>query len=263
MKSLDQLDAWIAAKLRAWSSRIPGTPKNPELLEIRRDILNDVRDHIQPRGEGKSVFPYNAVSIHIAAQDASRSTLFEQAFTDGELQQTISALLAEAGAPQPALQVNVDVSEDAALASTGHVFRIDYARTEAAAPAPAVGSARPNAKLTVVGGEAEAPGYSIERDRVNIGRMKEVLSNKDGLRRRNDIAFAETESTVSREHAIIRFDPLTGRFRLYDDKSARGTIVFRDGRRFVVPKGPAHGFELRSGDEIHLGSARLRFDIIP
>jgi FHA domain len=261
MKSLDQLDAWIANKVRAWSSRIPGTPKNPELLEIRRDILNDVRDHIEPRGEGKSVFPYNTLSIHIAAQDSSRRTLFEQAFTDGELAQTIAALVAEAGARQASLEVSVAVTEDAALASSGHAFRIDYANAKSAAAAPAAHGTRPNAKLTVIGGEADAAEYAVDRDRVNIGRMKEVVSDKDGLRRRNDVSFAESESTVSREHAFIRFDRESNRFRLYDDKSQRGTIVFRDGRRFVVPKGPAHGFELRSGDEIHLGSGRLRFEI--
>ena len=50
MKSLEQLDSWISSKVRAWSSRISGAPKSAELLEIRRDILNDIRDHIQPRG---------------------------------------------------------------------------------------------------------------------------------------------------------------------------------------------------------------------
>jgi hypothetical protein len=261
MKSIDQLDVWIANKVRARSSRMPGTPKNAELLEIRRDILNTVRDHIEPRGEGKSVFPYNSLSIYIAAQDSARRTLFEQAFTDGELEQTIAALLAEAGAPQPSLRVSVVVSEDAAPVSSGHVFRIDYANTKTAAPVPGGRTVRPTAQLVVIGGETEAAEYVIDRDRINIGRMKEVVSDKDGLRRRNDVSFAESESTVSREHAFIRFDPETSRFRLYDDKSQRGTIVFRDGRRFVVPKGPAHGFELRSGDEIHVGSGRLRFEI--
>ncbi len=75
------------------------------------------------------------------------------------------------------------------------------------------------------------------------------------------MAFAETETTVSREHAAIRYDSDTGKFRLYDSGSQRGTRVFRDGRRFEVTKDPAYGFQLRSGDEIHLGDAWLRFDV--
>lgn len=264
MKSLEYLDGWIANKIRAWSARIPGTPKSQELLEIRRDILNDVREHIQPRGEGKTLFPYNVIAIEMAAENSSRRAVLGQAFgQDNDLEQTISALLQEARCPQPAnLQLTVTVTEDADVAASGRLFRIDYSSVKAAtAPTAASITARPPAKLTVVRGEADEPEYRIDADRVNIGRLKEVVSDKDGLRRRNHVSFGETETTVSREHAFIRYDSDTGKFRLYDSMSARGTIVFRDGRRFEVPKGPAHGFQLRSGDEIHLGTARLRFEI--
>jgi hypothetical protein len=258
MKSLEQLDSWISSKVRAWSSRISGAPQSAELLEIRRDILNDVRDHIQPRGQGKSVFPYNTISIRIAAEDAGQQALLEQAFTqDDDLEQTISALLIEAGCSLPAgLHTTVVVAE-----GVEPKFRVDYSNVKSPAAAPAIPNSRPAAKLTVILGEADATEHIIDSDRVNIGRLKEVISDKDGLRRRNHISFSETETTVSREHAFIRYDSESGKFRLYDSMSQRGTNVFRDGRRFEVPKGPTHGFQLRSGDEIHLGSARLRFDI--
>ena len=264
MKSLDQLDSWITSKVRAWSARISGSPPSRELLEIRRDILNDVRDHIEPRGEGKSIFPYNVISIHIGAEDSSQQALLEQAFTqDNELEQTISALLTEAGCPPPAaLEVSITVAEQPPAASTGRAFRIDYSNTKTAASAAAPAqNVRPGARLTVLSGQAEETEYIIASDRINIGRLREVVSDKDGLRRRNDVSFAETETTVSREHAYIRYDVESGKFRLYDSMSQRGTNVFREGRRFQVPKGPTHGFQLRSGDEIHLGAARLRFDI--
>jgi hypothetical protein len=262
MKSLEQLDSWISSRVRTWSSRFSGAPKSRELLEIRRDILNDVRDHIQPRGEGKCLFPYNAMSIHIGAQDATQQTILEEAFShDNELQQTISALLAEAGCFLPAgLQVTVAVSQEPASQPDGPAFRIDYSNKKSDTTLP-LQSVRPLAKLTVIRGQADATEYVIDSDRVNIGRLQEVISDKDGLRRRNHVSFAETETTVSREHAFIRYDAESGKFRLYDSMSQRGTNVFRDGRRFEVPKGPTHGFQLRSGDEIHLGGARLRFDI--
>jgi hypothetical protein len=259
MKSLDQLDSWITHKVRAWSSRLSGAPESRELLEIRRDILNDVRDHIQPRGEGKNVFPYNVISIQIATEDSTQQVLLEQAFSqDNELQQTITALLAEAGCIPPAgMQVTIEIAE-----SAGPPLRIAYSNSKSAAT-PAKPAERPNAKLTILSGQADGTEYIIAGDRINIGRLKEVISDKDGLRRRNDVSFDETETTVSREHAYIRYDAESGKFRLYDSMSQRGTNVFREGRRFEVPKGPTHGFQLRSGDEIHLGSARLRFDITP
>ncbi len=89
--------------------------------------------------------------------------------------------------------------------------------------------------------------------------MKEVVGEKEGLRRRNDVAFAENETSVSREHAVIRYDQQSGRYRLYDTGSQRGTVVFRSGRKLDVPRGSA-GVQLRSGDEIHLGNARLLFE---
>ena len=262
MRSLEQLDLWITNKVRAWSSRISGAPPSRELLEIRRDILNHIRDRIQPRGEGKSLFPYNTVSIRLSAEDSTQRALLEEAFAqDNELEQTVSALLTEAGCSSPAgLHVTVAVSQEPDLTTAGPAFHIDYSNVKSAA-SHAIRTARPNAKLTVIRGQADAAEYIMDSDRVNIGRLKEVISGKDGLRRRNDVSFAETETTVSREHAFIRYDPETGKFRLYDSMSQRGTSIFREGRRFEVPKGPTHGFQLRSGDEIHLGAARLRFDM--
>jgi hypothetical protein len=260
MRSLEQLDSWITAKMRAWSSRISGVSRSPEILEIRRDILNDVRDHIQPKGEGKNVFPYNSISIQVASESSDHASVLKRALSeDNDLEQTISALLTEAGCNARGLRVVVSVFEDPVLAFEARPFRIDYLNSKLP-PTDAIAKPRPKAKLIVIRGQADAAEYTFDVDRINIGRLKEVFSEKDGLRRRNDVAFAETETTVSREHAFIHYDPEAGKFRLYDCTSQRGTNVFRDGRRFQIPKGPIRGFQLRSGDEIHLGDARLRFE---
>jgi pSer/pThr/pTyr-binding forkhead associated (FHA) protein len=74
------------------------------------------------------------------------------------------------------------------------------------------------------------------------------------------VAFAETETTVSREHAHIRYDAESGKYRLYDSGSQRGTSIFRDGRRLEAPR--VRGVQLRSGDEIHVGDARVRFETV-
>jgi len=262
MRSIDQLDAWITTKVRAWSSKISGTPRSTDLIEIRRDILNDVRDHIEPKGGGKLVFPYNTIAIHLAAETDRRREMLEGAFReDNDLEETISALLREAGCAPPAgLHVAVSVGEAQALEDTEHALHIDYSNSKNTAK-ERLPDSRPHAKVTVLRGEADAAEYAINADRTNLGRLKEVVGDRDGLRRRNDVAFSENETTVSREHAFIRYEVETGKFRIYDSMSQRGTSVFREGRRFVVPKGPTRGFQLRSGDEIHLGDARLRFEI--
>jgi pSer/pThr/pTyr-binding forkhead associated (FHA) protein len=63
---------------------------------------------------------------------------------------------------------------------------------------------------------------------------------------------------VSRKHAHIRFDG--SEYRLCDDSSEYGTRVFRDGRSIDVPPGNRRGEKLRSGDEIYVGRACLRFE---
>jgi len=64
---------------------------------------------------------------------------------------------------------------------------------------------------------------------------------------------------VSRVHAHITVDREAEEYRLFDDNSADGTVLFREGRRFDLPPGPRRGVTLKNGDEIYLGQARLRF----
>jgi hypothetical protein len=261
MRSLEQLDRWIAGKVKHWTSRISGAPHSRELLEIRRDILEDIRDRIEPRGAGKSLFPYNSIAIRIAAENEEERLLREAAFAEGDgLEQDISELLSEAHCPIPAgFTVTVEVVEDSALAAASRPFLVDCEHRKGVVERTEAPSSRPAIKLTVVRGQADSAEYAIDAERVNIGRLKEVVGEKDGLRRRNDIAFAETETTVSREHAHIRYDAESGKYRLYDSGSQRGTSIFRDGRRLEAAR--VRGVQLVSGDEIHVGDARVKFEI--
>ncbi|MBV9303167.1 MAG: FHA domain-containing protein [Acidobacteriaceae bacterium] len=266
MRSLDRLDSWITSKIKGLSSKVSGAPRGRELLEIRRDILEDIRDHIEPKGGGRSVFAYNTVAVTIAANDSAELNAYEAAFAqENGIEQDIRELLIEAGCPiPPGFSVRVSVTEDVLLASVNRPFRIEYSNEKAAQMSKRARAAqatlRPNARLRVLRGEAEPSVYVIDSDRVNIGRMKEVIGDREGLRRRNDLVFADSETTVSREHADIRFDADSGKFRLYDSHSQRGTAVFRNGRRFEVPRSSMHGFQLSFGDEIHLGDARVIFE---
>jgi hypothetical protein len=192
-------------------------------------------------------------------RNAQDRELHEAAFAaEGALEQDIRAFLAEAGCPTPSgLSVEVEVVEDPVLAWSDHPFHLEYAKRKGGIERK--GTARPAARLVVVQGQSDAPEYAIASDRVNVGRLREVVGERGGLRRRNDVAFADSETTVSREHAYLRFEPESGAFRLYDSNSERGTIVFRDGRRLDVPR--SRGIQLQRGDEIHLGDARIRFEV--
>ena len=56
------------------------------------------------------------------------------------------------------------------------------------------------------------------------------------------------------------YDEILDEYRLCDDGSEFGTRVFRDGRSIECPSGNRRGEKLRSGDEIYLGRACLRFE---
>lgn len=264
MKSIEDLDRWIGGVAKRWSSKVSGGPHTKALLEIRREILNEIRDKIEPRGNGEYLFPYNDLSLQMGAQDSHQRGLFEAAFAeDGSLERDIREFLEESGCQAPAgLRIKVEVLEDSGFASIDKPFQIEFFHRKGSAAAKSR-PARPPAKLTVLRGAADLTELVITEDRVNIGRMKEVMGEKDGLRRRNDIAFADTETTVSREHAYLSYDSASGKFRLYDHLSQRGTNLFRDGRRIEVSRGSTRGVQLQSGDEIHFGDARVRFEILP
>ena len=80
--------------------------------------------------------------------------------------------------------------------------------------------------------------------------------------RRNHVAFLDSEdpvnATVSRAHAHIEYFAGDG-FRVFDDGSAHGTRIGREGRSIPVARGALRGVRLRHGDEIELGLAKVTF----
>ena len=108
-------------------------------------------------------------------------------------------------------------------------------------------------------GPAEVKELIIDRDLLYIGRLKDVVNSRTGLERQNQLAFDASESTVSRKHARLEYEPETGKFRLFNDPEQ--TSVSRDGRG--IPCDATRGVQLRSGDELILGKARVRFEIDP
>jgi hypothetical protein len=131
-------------------------------------------------------------------------------------------------------------------------------------------AARAPGRLVVREGKANLAELRLDKARVNVGRTVDVYRN-EGLFRRNDLAFEddnEINRSVSREHAHIRYDKLTGEYRLYNDRwyprgGARapecGTWIVRDGMSHEVHRN-SRGAKLEPGDEIHFGRAVATFE---
>src|SRR4030095_15275134 len=125
-----------------------------------------------------------------------------------------------------------------------------------------VGDAAPAVTLVVSRGHAARRTHALRLRRINLGRLETVVDRTRRTMRRNDVAFLDHEDeislSVSRAHAHIERGE-DGGYRLFDDGSAQGTRVIRDGRSLDVPRGASRGLRLRDGDELELGLARVRF----
>jgi predicted component of type VI protein secretion system len=113
-------------------------------------------------------------------------------------------------------------------------------------------------------GSAEHRAYAFSAGRIDIGRRAEVVDQRQRLIRTNHVAFLEegpdANRSVSRRHAHIAYSDPDRCYRIWDDRSAHGTSIVREGRTIKVPAG-ARGTKLESGDEVALGHARLRVTI--
>jgi hypothetical protein len=175
------------------------------------------------------------------------------------LKERIVSHLEAAGCPVQALDVSVSIVGTPDPEWIEPDFNVTCARV--ATPAVSVHTAR--LELIVTHGVATQQRYTTSPP-IAIGRGDEVRDSRQRLLRTNDLVFAEgagdVNDTVSRRHARIEHDEASGTFRVYDDGSAQGTSVVRQGRGIAVPRG-TRGVRLQSGDEIVLGRARVRVEI--
>jgi hypothetical protein len=264
MSILRRLEKRLDERMRGLFAPGAREGEGRELIEIHRGILDDAVNKAPALRRGKRIFPYNRLIVHIPVTDPERRGLFEAAFSDGsQLSQDIREVFADDGIQPPRdLAVEVVLSERDLPEAAGRGFHTIYQKRDPS-PTEAAAAAMPAAEVVIYQGADAQPGFLIEKERINIGRLTDVLDEQERLVRRNDIAFDETagreNATVSRAHAHIRFDRTTGEFRLFDDGSSYGTSVFRDGSLIRVPGSGSRGLALRHGDEIYFGQARARF----
>jgi hypothetical protein len=243
-------------------------------IEIRKATLDEVEDLVQPAGRSRKVFPFNRVTVEVVAAEPAQRAAIEAVLGDeSDLAAAVRERLKTAGCPEPrGLTVRLRVVKKAGAEwETGRVFRLLCERSSQEAEAATAGreeaataAARPApARITIVKGDATRKSYVVNAERINVGRLAEVVDKDKRVVRRNQVVFTDIENavnqSVSRAHAHIATTP-KGEFRLFDDRSSYGTRIFRSGRTITLPAGSPRGARLQPGDEISFGRACVRFD---
>lgn len=234
----------------------------PEFAEIRLAMLDAIKAKSH-RASGKNVFPYNVVRIHLRGVPEEQANVLRSEFLSNYFVKELKTGLARSGYRFPDdLRVEVETTPELP-AQREPWLSIETALESQKTAEPA--RARRPAKLVVVQGTANQAELPLEKLRTNIGRTAEVYRGT-GPSRRNDLAFSEDSEinrSVSREHAHVLYSQKTGEYRIFNDRAYKGDAncglwIVRDGLSQPVHRG-TRGTALKSGDEIHLGSAVLRF----
>lgn len=260
----------LLAKVEKGISRlVVGRSREP--LKVQKEILDEIETKTELIGRSRKTFPYNALEVSLLARDDDERARFEAVFERAQLEGLIVERLRRIGSEMPPrIVVSVDIVEERGPQWTEDAFHIAYKRTtgkERAAKAdrkgPPMGG--PAAKLVIIKGTAGEREFAIKKNRINIGRLPELLDKDKRVVRRNELVFPEGEDrinqSVSRAHAHIRYDETTGDYRLYDDQSAMGTRIFRDGASIEVYASNTRGNRLQPGDEVYFGQACVIFEL--
>ena len=237
----------------------PDPDEPPELAEIRLAILDQVREKSYRSG-GRKVFPYDLLRVELRGVEQSRAPVFAGRFFRKYLEQEVHNSLRTGGCRFPD-NLRVDVAATVDLPRRDEPWLIVEAISLEQA-----GVGKAAARLVVQEGTANTAELSLDKARVNIGRVLDVYRDA-GLYRRNDLIFAadtDIDRSVSREHAHIVHDRVSGEYRLFNDRwYARGgdcgTWIVRDGMSQEVHR-TARGTKLEPGDEIHFGKAIVVFE---
>ena len=261
MSRLRDLERRIDETLRGML-RSSSPEQKRELLEIHRALLDDVAAHVDRLPRGKQAFPYTQLEVRILLPDPSLRRSYELVFVEGDaLARDIRLRFEDEGVELPArLAVKVEMVTELPPDVAARGFDVRYGSIPNRQPSEEVMEVR----LTVIAGAAEQQQLCLKKKRIHLGRLVEVIDADGRLTRKNDMAFRDDgqapNPSVSRAHAHIEFDPEVAVFRLFDDRSAQGTTVIREGSVIPVPQGASKGLALRHGDEIVLGQASLRFE---
>jgi hypothetical protein len=240
--------------------------KGMEPSVVRQEILSQIESRIISDASGK-VFPFAKIIVHLQPQTKLERNAIEEALIQKDaLTSDIVQLLNNVQARYPEeLEALVEFREysepDETELPLPHPFEMDFIKLNAPRRQDI-----PEANLVILKGMTEQPEYTMKKDRILIGRSREVLDREGRMVRKNDIVFLEKEeeinSSVGRAHARILFDHEEGEYCIQDEASRYGTRILRGGSVIEVPSGDSAGIHLQSGDEIYCGQACLRFELL-
>ena len=235
----------------------------PELAEIRLAVLDAVKLKSH-RASGKHVFPYNVVRVALLGVPEEQASVFQSDFLSGYLAGELKTGLKRSSYRFPA-DLRVEIRTTPRLPMPNENWLAVETELEDHKIDDLSARTRRPAKLVVINGAANHQELLLSKVRTNIGRTAEVF-REAGPSRRNDLVFTEDNEinrTVSREHAHIVLSAKTGEYRIINDRWYKGDKncgiwIVRDSLSQPVHRGE-RGTVLKPGDEIHLGSAILRF----
>lgn len=242
-------------------TRRKGAAEEP--FEWIAPLLDEVEQRVVPTGGRGRVFPYEVIRVELRVAPesvaAARAAFGAGAFEDRVRERLRNVRCETSDALRVSLRVRPRHAADESPYSM--TFHRPVAPKD---PDPRAIAERthgiPKIRIMVLEGHARRKVHELKLDRINLGRMDSVEGRGPQGLRRNHVAFVDRDdpvsATVSRAHAHIEYFVGDG-FRVFDDGSAHGTRIARDGRTIVVARGAVRGVRLRHGDEIELGMARV------
>ena len=229
-------------------------------LEIRHFIIESIESRVQPSGGGRRKLPDALVDVKIVAADPAAQRALRTALDD--VQSGVLARLKELSCEVPS-RFNVQVTYLERPPSGWPADRqlaIEYPHLQTVETASL---GMPELTLTVTRGSATQESYTFTLPIVRVGRSPEPRDDR-GRTRRNDVAFLEDgdndNMTVTRGHCEIRYGRAGG-YRVFDERSANGTRIVRNGELIDVPANDPIGVAILDGDEVQFGTAAVRVAI--
>jgi hypothetical protein len=263
LDKLVKLEKALEGKLDRLTRR-KGASEEP--LEWIPPMLDEVEQRVVSTGGRGRVFPYEVIRVELRVDPASVEAA-RAVFGAGAFEERVKERLRQVHCEAPE-ELSVRLRVRRRQASDERPYAMAFRRadaeklSEARAERERTNAKVPQVRITVVEGACRRRIHELKLERINLGRLDSVEGRGAQRLRRNQVAFLDRDdsinTTVSRAHAHIEYFAGDG-FRVFDDGSAQGTRVMREGRSIVVSRGAVRGVKLRHGDEIELGMARVVF----
>ncbi|MEO5618748.1 MAG: FHA domain-containing protein [Candidatus Eisenbacteria bacterium] len=263
LNRLVKLEKALEGKLDRLTRR-KGAPEEP--IEWIPPMLDEIEQQVVASGGRGRVFPFEVIRVELRVEPA-RLEAARAVFGAGAFEVRARERLRQVGCEAPEelivrLRVRRRATEDESPYSIAFRRQAGEKRTDAQTSNGRADAGIPTVRIMVLEGLVRRRMHELRLERINLGRLESVEGRGAHKLRRNHISFLDREdsvnATVSRAHAHIEYFAGDG-FRLFDDGSAHGTRIAREGRSIAVARGAVRGVRLRPGDQIELGRARVAF----